>query len=99
MSEPPSAHTAMSSQRVTCSVHSFSRSRLIAFCCAGISRASSIWRLRSSSFTVTPRLGLALIQTFGSVQSSPASIVAMKANQGSAVPCGSVPSSALTENS
>ena len=47
------------------------------FCCAGISRASSTWRFRSSILTVTPRLGLALIQTAGSVQSSPASMVAM----------------------
>ena len=39
----------------------------MALCWAGASRASSTWRRRSSIFTVTPRLGFALIRRIGPV--------------------------------
>ena len=82
----------MSIQRSACSVHSFRCMRRKAFWAPGRAIAFSALRARSSSLTERPKLGLALRQTCGSVQSSPSSAEAMKANQLSSC---RVPSSSL----
>jgi hypothetical protein len=71
----------MSIQRSACSVHSFRCMRRKAFWAPGRAIAFSALRARSSALTEIPKLGFALRQTCGSVQSSPSSADAMKANQ------------------
>ena len=63
----------MSIQRSACSVHSFRCMRRNAFCAPGSAIAFSALRARSSTLTESPKFGLALRQTSGSVQSSSSS--------------------------
>ena len=86
------SQAARSIQRSACSVHSFRCMRRKAFWAPGRVIAFSALRARSSSLTERPKLGFALRQTSGSVQSSPSSAAAMKANQLSSC---RVPSSSL----
>src|SRR5688572_17506248 len=58
---------ARSIQRSACSVHSFRCMRRKAFCAPGRAIAFSALRARSSCLTESPKLGLALRHTFGSV--------------------------------
>jgi len=64
------SQASIGSQRVACSVHWFRCRRRNTFSSRGELRASSQAAAIASSLGEMPRFGLALAQTFGSVQSS-----------------------------